>query len=64
MNNFFYRHRYKVLLVVVLSVFALTLTSCRFDASAWYTKVYTSYGQEWIDSWNGGSGFFNFRSSY
>lgn len=59
MNNFFYRHRYKVLLVVVLGVLALSLTSCRFDASQWYTKAYTSYGQEWIDSWAGGSGFFN-----
>jgi len=58
MTNFFYRHKYKIVLVLVLGVLALTLSSCRFDAGTWYQKAYTSYGQEWIDAWNI-SGFFN-----
>lgn len=64
MINFFYRHKYKIVLVLVLGFLALTLTSCRFDASSWYQKAYTSYGQEWVDSWAGGSGFFNLLFSW
>lgn len=64
MNNFFNRHKYKIALVVVLAFCLVLLTSCRFDASSWYKKPYTTYGQEWIDSWNGGSGFFNLLFSW
>ncbi|MCR5231984.1 MAG: YidC/Oxa1 family membrane protein insertase [Acholeplasmatales bacterium] len=64
MINFFYRHKYKIVLLLVLGFLALTLTSCRFDASSWYQKAYTSYGQEWVDSWAGGSGFFNLLFSW
>ena len=57
MNNFFYRHKYKIALVVVLVFCLLSLTSCRFDANLWYGKAYKSYGNEWAEMWNV-SGFF------
>ena len=59
MTNFFYRHRHKLLLVALCAFLVVGLSSCRMNASSWYSKAYTSYGQEWIDLWNNGKGFWN-----
>lgn len=59
MTNFFYRNRFKLIFVVLLAFLLVSLTSCRFDSGTWNQKIYTTYGQEWVDLWNGGSGFFN-----
>ncbi len=57
MTNFLRSHKKQLLLVVVLALLLVTLTSCRFDATTWYQKPYTTYGQEWVDLWNDGKGF-------
>ncbi|MGM9969708.1 MAG: YidC/Oxa1 family membrane protein insertase [Anaeroplasma sp.] len=59
MSNFFYKNRYKFLFIAFMCVILLGLTSCRMDSKNWYDKPYTSYGQEWVDLWNGGKGFWN-----
>ncbi len=59
MTNFFYRNRIKIIFVVLLAFLLVSLTSCRFDSGTWNQKIYTTYGQEWVDLWNNGSGFFN-----
>lgn len=59
MTNFFYRNRHKLIFVVFLAILLVTLTSCRMDSAAWYKKPYTTYGNEWVDLWNGGKGFWN-----
>ena len=59
MSKFLNKNKYKIALVLVFAVVVLSLTSCRFDSGSWYTKPYTTYGQEWSDLWNGGKGFFN-----
>ena len=59
MTNFFYRNRFKLIFVVLLAFLLVSLTSCRFDSGTWNQKIYTTYGQEWKDLWNNGSGFFN-----
>jgi len=59
MTNFFYKNRYKFILVLVIGIFVISLSSCRFDAGNWNSKPYTTYGQEWVDLWNGGKGAFN-----
>ena len=59
MSKFLNKNKYKIALVLVVAVVVLSLTSCRFDSGSWYTKPYTTYGQEWSDLWNGGRGFFN-----
>ena len=56
MTNFFYKNRYKFVIVILLGVLVLGLTGCRMDANIWYNKPYTNYAQEWIDLWNGGKG--------
>lgn len=57
MVNFFYKNRHKFLLIALCAFLAVGLSSCRWDSSNWYSKAYTSYGQEWIDLWDGGHGF-------
>lgn len=57
MINFFYRNRHKLILIALCAFLAIGLTSCRWDSNVWYPKAYTSYGQEWIDLWDGGKGF-------
>ncbi len=59
MVNFFYKHRHKLILIALCAFLAVGLSSCRWDSSTWYVKAYTSYGQEWIDLWDGGKGFWN-----
>ena len=59
MTNFFYRNRHKLIFVVFLAFLLITLTSCRMDSANWYKKPYTTYGNEWVDLWNGGKGFWN-----
>lgn len=59
MINFLQKNKYKLALVLCLSFVLFGLSSCRFDASNWYSKPYTSYGQEWVDLWAGGSGLWN-----
>ncbi len=59
MTNFFYRNRFKIIFVVLIAFLLVSLTSCRFDASNWYSKPYTTYRNEWVDLWNNGNGFFN-----
>ena len=59
MTNFFYKNRYKFGLVLVLTILVVTLTGCRFDAGNWYSKPYTTYANEWIQSFNGGKGLIN-----
>lgn len=59
MTNFFYRNRHKLLLVICCAFVLIALSSCRMDSANWYKKPYTTYGQEWIDLWDGGSGFWN-----
>lgn len=59
MRNFFYRNRHKLIFVFVMALLLVTLTSCRMDSAQWQSKPYTTYGQEWVDLWNGGSGFWN-----
>lgn len=59
MINFFYKNRHKFIFIAVIAFLLLTLTSCRMDSGSWYKKPYTSYGQEWVDLWNGGKGFWN-----
>jgi len=59
MSKFLSKNKYILVLVVLLALMIFPLTSCRFDSGAWYVKPYTTYSQEWIDLWNGGSGFFN-----
>ncbi len=59
MTNFLRCHKKQLILVVVLALLLVTLTSCRFDATTWYQKPYTTYGQEWVDLWDGGKGFWN-----
>ena len=59
MSNFFYKNRSKLIFVIFLAFLLVTLTGCRLDAQQWYTKPYTSYGQEWIDLWDGGKGAWN-----
>jgi YidC/Oxa1 family membrane protein insertase len=59
MVNFFYKHRHKLILIALCAFLAVGLSSCRWDSSSWYVKAYTSYGQEWIDLWDGGKGFWN-----
>ena len=57
MTSFLYRNRHKFILVIAGIVLLFTLSSCRVNANTWYSKVYTTYGQEWVDLWDGGSGF-------
>ena len=57
MTSFFYRNRHKFILIAVCFVLVLTLSGCRTSASSWYSKPYTTWGQDWIDMWNGGKGF-------
>lgn len=59
MTNFFYKNKSKILLVAILLISTLVLSGCRMNAAEWYDKPYTTYGQEWIDLWNGGKGFWN-----
>ncbi|MBE6136809.1 MAG: YidC/Oxa1 family membrane protein insertase [Erysipelotrichaceae bacterium] len=59
MTNFFYRNRHKLILVIFLALILFTLTSCRMDSGSWNNKPYTTYKAEWVDLWNGGSGFWN-----
>ena len=59
MTKFLYKNRYKFVLVLFLGILLISLTSCRMDSGSWYSKPYTTYGQEWIDLWNGGAGFWN-----
>ena len=59
MSKFLSKNKYILVLVVLLVLMIFPLTSCRFDSGSWYTKPYTTYSQEWVDLWNGGSGFFN-----
>jgi YidC/Oxa1 family membrane protein insertase len=59
MVNFFYKHRHKLILNALCAFLAVGLSSCRWDSSSWYVKAYISYGQEWIDLWDGGKGFWN-----
>ena len=57
MVNFFYRNRHKLILIALCAFLAIGLSGCRWDSNVWYPKAYTSYGQEWIDLWDGGKGF-------
>lgn len=59
MRNFFYRNRHKLIFVFIVALLLVTLTSCRMDSGSWQKKPYTTYGQEWVDLWNGGKGFWN-----
>ncbi len=59
MTNFFYKNRYKFGLILVLTILVVALTGCRFDAAQWYDKPYTTYGNEWVQSFNGGKGLIN-----
>lgn len=59
MTNFFYRNKHKIIFVVILALLILPLSGCRFNASAWYQKPYTTYSKEWVDLWNHGKGFWN-----
>ena len=57
MKSFFIRNKHKLLLVAVCLILLITLSGCRTSASTWYAKPYTTYGQDWVDMWDGGSGF-------
>ena len=57
MKNFFYRHIHKFIILAVCLVLLVTLSGCRTSTGAWYSKPYTTYGKEWSDMWDGGSGF-------
>lgn len=46
MKLFLHKNWYKITALMILSVFVLTLTSCRPDANYWYSKVYTNWGAE------------------
>lgn len=59
MTNFFYKNRYKFVIVIFLGILILSLTGCRMDSQRWYSKPYTTYAQEWIDLWEGGKGVWN-----
>lgn len=59
MINFLQKNKNKLLLIVCLCFILFGLSSCRLDSGNWYSKPYTSYGQEWVDLWAGGSGFWN-----
>lgn len=59
MTNFIYRNRHKLIVVGISLVLLLSLTSCRFNSSTWYSKPYTTYSADWKDMWNGGKGAFN-----
>lgn len=59
MTNFIKKNKIKLVLCLVLVCLVLSLSSCRFDASDWYSRPYTTYGSEWSLMWNNGSGFFN-----
>ena len=59
MSNFFYKNKSKLIFVVFLAFLLITLTGCRMDAQEWYKKPYTSYGNEWVQLWDGGSGFWD-----
>ena len=59
MNNFFYKNRYKFILIALCGILVLSLSSCRMDTANWYNKAYTTYGNEWNDLWNHGRGFWN-----
>lgn len=54
MTKFLYKNKFKFLLVVVMGILIVSLTSCRFNSNTWYVKPYTSYANEWVDSWNDG----------
>ncbi|MCR5350400.1 MAG: YidC/Oxa1 family membrane protein insertase, partial [Acholeplasmatales bacterium] len=53
------RNRYKFILVALCILVIPMLSSCRMDSGSWYTKPYTTYGNEWVDLWNGGAGMWN-----
>ena len=57
MKSFFIRNKHKLVLVAVCLILLITLSGCRTSASTWYAKPYTTYGQDWVDMWDGGSGF-------
>ena len=59
MKKFFIKHKHTIVIMLLLVVLCLSLSSCRWDSSKWYSKPYTSWGQEWADSWNGGKGVWN-----
>ena len=59
MTNFFYKNRYKFVVVLLLGVLLLGLSGCRMNAAEWYAKPYTTYAQDWIDLWQDGKGFWN-----
>ncbi|MCR5350569.1 MAG: YidC/Oxa1 family membrane protein insertase [Acholeplasmatales bacterium] len=59
MNNFIYRNRHKLILIALCFVLLVSLTSCRFDSSSWYSKPYTTYADDWKDMWDGGKNAFN-----
>ncbi len=58
MTRFLNRNKYKFIFAIVIIVALLTLTSCRINASNWYSKVYTTYPQDWNDIWNSSDGGF------
>lgn len=61
MNNFFYRNRHKFILIALCGILLVGLSSCRWSLPAqtpdWYNKAYTTFGDEWIDLWDNGRGF-------
>ncbi len=59
MSRFLKKNKFKFLFLAICLLLVPALTSCRFDGGNWYAKPYTTYGQEWVDLWNGGAGFFN-----
>lgn len=55
MRLFLQKNIYKILAVLVIGVFLLSLTSCRTNSNYWYTNVYTTWGNEFhfTSFWDG-----------
>ena len=46
MRRHFTKKINKILLIAIVLIFVVSLTSCRTNAQAWYSKSYTNWGQE------------------
>ncbi len=55
MRLFLQKNIYKILAVLVIGVFLVSLTSCRTNSNYWYTNVYTTWANEFhfTSFWDG-----------